>query len=159
MDTVDMPAKPLPLQLALFLILAITLVFSIWVRLIGAGWLLVFFGIPLLILAVSHFVSQISAIRKVPRMKPAYISVILASDLLLFLGFALQVDFGDAPGSYLAIAAFYNFYFGRGGGGPIPDGQSSFYMVASLVFLVAVIASWIFLLRSSSLKRDGDTGK
>ncbi len=158
MDTVDTPAKPIRLQLSLFLILVITLVLSIWVRLMGAGWYLIFFGIPLLILAVLHLLFQVSAIRKISKMKPAYAAVILASDLLFFLGFALQVDFGDAPGAYLAIAAFYGYYFGSGAK-PIPDGLSSSFMVISIICLVAVIASWVILHRASFLKRDGDNGK
>lgn len=138
----------------LFFIMVMTLVFSIWVRLMVSGWYLILFGIPLLILAEQHFVFQVSAIRKVSKMKPSHILLILVSNLFFFLGFALQVDAGDAPGAFLAVAVFYNHYFGNGAGGPMCDGQFYQCMYPSIYFLVALIASWFFLLRTSFWKRE-----
>jgi hypothetical protein len=86
-------------------------------------------------------------------MKPSYILLILLSNLFLFLGFALQVDVGDAPGSYLAIVVFYEKYFKHGSWNTIPDGQSSIYMYTSIGFLIALIVSWFFL-RGKSFRKQ-----
>ena len=89
-------------------------------------------------------------------MEPSYILLILLSNLLLFLGFASQVDVGDAPGSYLAIAVFFEKYFKHGSLKSIPDGQSSIYMYISIGFLIALIVSWFFLLGKSFLKQENN---
>jgi hypothetical protein len=132
----------------------VTLILGIWVRLTGAGWLIIIWGIPLLILAALHFGYQLKAIGRVPKMEPSYVLLILLSNLLLFLSFASQVDFGDAPGSYLAIAVFYERYFESGALQPIPDGQASIYMYISIGFLIGLIVSWFFLLGKSFLKQQ-----
>jgi len=115
---------------------------------------LVFLGIPLLFLAALHLMFQVSAIRRVSKMKPAYIPLILLSDLFFFLGFTLQVDFGDEGGAYLAIVAFYDLYFKHGARDYIADGQFYTFVYASIAFLVALIVSWFFLRGKSFLKQQ-----
>jgi hypothetical protein len=127
---VESPPKSTLLQPALLLIMAATLILGIWVRLTGIGWNILLWGIPLLLLATFHCWFQVKAIHRVPKMEPEYILLILLSNLFLFLGFTLQVDSSDAPGSYVAILIFYEKYFKHGSWEYIPDRQSTFYMYA-----------------------------
>ena len=154
MNTVETPAKTILLQRTLFIVMAVTIILGIWIRLIGVGWFLVFLGLPLLFLAILHTRFQVSAIRRVPNMKPSYVSLILLSNLFFFLGFALQVDFGDQGGEYLAIAAFYDLYFNQGPRNYIPDSQSYIYIYTSIGFLLALIVSWFFLRGKFFLKQE-----
>jgi hypothetical protein len=87
-------------------------------------------------------------------MKPAYIPLILLSNLFFFLGFALQVDFGDEGGAYLAIVSLYDLFVKPGARDYIADGQFNTYVYASIAFLVALIVSWFFLRGKSFLKQQ-----
>lgn len=141
--------KAFLLQLIMFLVMTGIITLGIWVRIMNVGWFLVFSFIPLILVVILHFVFQILAIYMVPKMKPSYIALILLSNLFFFLGFALQIDFGDGPNSGgLAIAVFYNYYFNHASGNNSPGGGQFDYifMFISIGFLVALIVSWFFLL-------------
>jgi hypothetical protein len=154
MNSAESRQMSILLQLTLFLIMTVTLILAIWVRLTGAGWFIILWGIPLLILAILHFGFQVTAIRKASKMKPSYILLMLLSNLFLFLGFALQVDAGDGPGSYLAIVVFYHKYLKHSYANPVPQGQFSFYLYTNIAFLIALIVSWFFLLGTSFRKQE-----
>jgi len=143
-------------EITLWLIMITTIIMGMWIRTIGVGWGLLVFGIPLLIIGILHFVFQVSAIRRVSKMKPSYIPMILLSNLFFFLGFALQVDAGDGSG-YLAIAVFYGHYISRESWDYVLSHQPaglSIYMFTSIAFLVALIASWFFLRGKHLLKQE-----
>ncbi len=149
MNVFESPTKISPLELTLYLVMAVTLLLGIWIRLMGVGWYLVFFGLMLIVIAGFHLRFQVSAIRRVSKMKPSYIWLILLSNLFFFLGFALQVDFGDQYGGYVALAIFYDYYFKHESWDYLMNHQPvelNTYMYASIAFLVALIVSW-FLLR------------
>jgi hypothetical protein len=105
-------------------------------------------------LAALHFMFQVRAIRRVSKMKPSYIPLILLSDLFFFLGFTLQTDFGDQGGAYLAIVAFYDNFFNDGTRTNIPEVNSFLYMYISIGFLVALIVSWFFMRGKYFLKQE-----
>ena len=116
-------------KLYLYIVLAATLIAGIGIRLSHVGWIFVFLGIPLLLVAILHCVIQFFAIHKPSDMKSSYKSLILLSNLFFLLGFALQSDFGDLPGdSFPSDGNLWNLYF-----------------LASIAFLIALIISWIFL--------------
>ena len=150
-SSVETPTKTSPLQRTLYLVMAVTLILGTWARLVGIGWILIFIGIPLLFLAILHLMFQVWAIRRVSKMKPAYIPLILLSNLFFFLGFALQVDFGDEGGAYLAIVSLYDLFFKPGARDYIAAGQFNTYVYASIGFLAALIVSWFFYAGSYSL--------
>jgi hypothetical protein len=157
MNTVESPAKISSLQITLYLVMAATLILAIWIRLMGAGWFLVIFGLILVIIAGFHLRFQVSAIRRVSKMKPSYISLILLSNLFFFLGFALQVDFGDQYGDYVALAIFYDHYFKHESWDYLMEHQPAelnIYMYTSIAFLVALIVSWFFLRGKHFLKQE-----
>ncbi len=156
MSTVETPAKTTSLQLTLYLVMAVTIILAILIRIMSPGWFLVFLCIPLMFLAALHFMFQVRAIRRVSKMKPSYISLILLSDLFFFLGFALQTDFGDQGGGYLAIVAFYDYFFSDGTRTNISGVNSYLYMYISLGFLVALIVSWFFLRGKYFLKQENN---
>jgi len=145
------------LQLTLYLVMIATIILSVWIRMIGAGWLLFLFFIPLVIVSVIHFVTHINAIRKIPVMKPHYIFLILSSNLFFFLGYTLQVDTGDTSGG-LALALFFKEYFNF-----IPrflrihSSEESKFMLISLCSLIAVIASWFFLIPGKYFLKESNS--
>jgi hypothetical protein len=106
-------------------------------------------------IVVLHFGLQVTAIRRSWKMKSSYITLILLSDLFLFLGFALQVDVADGPGSYVAIDIFYNSFFGHGDLSAVTTRQTSIDVYASLTFLIALLISWFFFLGKSFLNQEG----
>jgi hypothetical protein len=156
MNSVKYPPMSFLLQPTLFVVMNVSLILAIWVRLTGAGWGIILWGIPLLLLAALHFGVQVTAIRRVPEVEPSYILSILLSNLFLFLGFTLQVDVGDTPEYYLALAVFYNKYLKGGYGNPVPDAQVSIYMLTSIGFLIGLIACWFLLLGKSFRKRENN---
>lgn len=145
------------LQLTLYLVMIATIILSVWIRMIGAGWLLFLFFIPLVIVSVIHFATHVNAIRKIPVMKPHYIFLILSSNLFFFLGYTLQVDTGDTSGG-LALALFFKEYFNF-----IPrflrihSSEESKFMLISLCSLIAVIASWFFLIPGKYFLKESNS--
>lgn len=156
MNTAESPSKSNRIQIVLYLVMSVALVLGIWIRLLGAGWFLVCLGLPLIIIAILHLMFQISAIRRISKMKPSYIPLILLSNLFFFLGFSLQIDFGDQGGGYLAIVAFYDFYFNSEARSYV-NGNTYLYLFISLGFLVALIVSWILLLGKLFIKQKNST--
>lgn len=156
-NTVETSRKTILLQLTLFLVMATTLILGIWIRLMGVGWYLVFYGLILVIIAGFHLRFQVSAIRRVSKMKRSYIPLILLSNLFFFLGFTLQVDFGDQYGGYVALAIFYDYYFKHESWDYLMQHQPmelDIYMYTSIAFLVALIVSWSFLRGKHFLKQE-----
>jgi hypothetical protein len=144
------------IQPILFLVMAITVCLGILVRASAAGWFMLFFFIPDVILTILHFVVQIRAIRRISEMKPSYVPLILLSNLFFFLGFALQVDFGDAPGTYVAILAFFSFNFNKHWALEQIPGDNLFekFLLTSIGFLIALIVSWSLLNGKLLLKKE-----
>jgi len=151
------PSTAIPgLQPTLFLVMAITVGLGVLVRLSAAGWLMILFFIPDVILTIIHSFIQIRAIRRVSEMKPSYVPLILLSNLFFFLGFALQVDFGDAPETYVAILAFFSFHFNKPWALEEIPGNNGFetFFLTSIGFLIALIVSWFLLSGKLFLKKE-----
>jgi hypothetical protein len=116
------------------------------------GWVLIILGIPLLIIMGLHAGILNGAIKKIPDTKPIYSYLILVSNLFFFLGFVLQVDYGDGPDAYVPI--FLPIFSGLS----LPSvskGPGIFTEISTTSF-IALLISWILLLTLSHslLKRD-----
>jgi hypothetical protein len=125
-----------PTQRTLRIVLYAVLAVSILLRLTVFGYMLIFFGIVLLIGVIIHVKVQNGAIQRLPRKPTWYALLILASDLFLFLVFALQAD-GFDYGIRLPIMFWRD----------IPP-NSSLLTTASSVSMLAVLAlivSWLVL--------------
>lgn len=132
------------------LVLIITIALGWMIRLSVTSLLLLILYFPLLVITIGHIVVQIWAILNIPKMRPSYISFMLISNLLFFLGFALQVDGGSDTKSQLLIAVFFqrnifnqetsNYAFSN-----YPK-LLDLFMIISIISLIQLIASWFFLL-------------
>jgi hypothetical protein len=96
-------------KLLFSVLLFFTVAFSWLVRLSGAGWYLVFFGIPMLIMTFVYISNYVSAIVKIPLGKPW---IMATSNLLFFLFFALQYDGADSADSTGTSLYFFMRSFG-----------------------------------------------
>lgn len=120
----------------------VTVLLAFFIRILTPGWLLIIFGIPLLIAILIHVLVQSRAINKVPETKPAYVSLILLSNLFFFLGFVLQVDAGDDPNMYVPILYHHAF--------SIESKWPDIFSVVSAVSFLALVISWVALLALSN---------
>ena len=134
-------------QTLLRTVLTITVILSILIRMGTAGWMLILFGIPLLIALSLHIGILKGAIHKIPETKPIYAYLIILSNLFFFLGFVLQVDADDAA---VYVPIFFRYPFPSGS--PWPD----MFSKISVASFVALLVSWILLLtlRNSVLKKE-----
>ena len=133
----------------------LAVVLGIWIRLSAPGWLLVITGVILLILMVAHPIVQAIAVLNGGAHRMRIASLLLLSDVFFVLGFGFQIDFTDAPGSYMALTSFY-YQVIRGLGSSsmptVPDGLSALYVALTVAFLVGLIVTWGLLL-AVSLRR------
>jgi hypothetical protein len=129
-------------------VLIVTVILSAIIRVGTAGWMLIIWGIPLLIILSLHTGILNGAIKKIPDTKPIYSYLMIVSNLFFFLGFVLQVDYGDGPGSFIPI--FFRFSFPSGSKWP------GVFNAISLGSFIALLISWILLLTLSNsfLKKD-----
>lgn len=135
-------------QTLLRAVLTVTVILSIVIRIATAGWVLIILGIPLLIVISLHTGILKGAIQKIPDTKPLYSYLIIVSNLFFFLGFVLQVDYGDGPGGYVPIFFRYSF--------PAESKWPDIFSAISVGSFVALLISWIMLLTLSNslLKRE-----
>jgi len=90
-------------------LLIFTVVLSWLARLSGAGWYLVFLGIPLLIMTILHIGFHLYAIVKIPEGK---LRVIAQSHLFFFFFLTLQYDGADTKDSVGISLYFFMHSFG-----------------------------------------------
>ena len=100
------PKRP---QQFFFTLLYVTVALSWIVRLFGIGWFFVFFWILLLIGTSKYIGIHKRAIVRISSEKPG---LLVLSNILFFLCFALQSDFGDD--SYTGGIAIFAFLRGLG---------------------------------------------
>ena len=129
-------------------VLIVTVILSSIIRIRTGGWVLIIFGIPLLIIIGLHAGILNGAIKKVPDTKPIYSYLVIVSNLFFFLGFVLQVDYGDGPGAYVPIFFRYSF--------PSESKWPGIFNAISVGSFIALLISWILLLTLSNslLKRE-----
>jgi hypothetical protein len=139
-------------QTLLRAVVAVTVLLSILIRIGTAGWLLILFGIPLLIVTSLHAGYMKGAIRKIPATKPMYAYLIILSNVFFFLGFVLQVDYDDSGDACVPI--FFPFFSGISF--PSDSKWPDIFSALSVGSFVALLISWILLLTLSNslLKRD-----
>lgn len=139
-------------QTLLRAVLTVTVLLSIIIRIATPGWMLILFGIPLLIVISLHTGFLNGAIQKIPDTKPIYAYLIIVSNLFFFLGFVLQVDFGDAPERYVPI--FLPFFSGVSF--PSESKWPDIFRAISVGSFVALLINWVLLLTLSNslLKRE-----
>ena len=140
------------IQAILRSVLIVTVVLSFIIRIEAGGWILIIFGIPLLIIMVIHIGILNWAIKKIPNTKPIYPYLLIVSNLCFFLGFVLQVDAGDSPGAYVPI------FFPMLSGFTFPDESKwpGIFSTISMGSFSALLISWILLLALSNslLKKE-----
>jgi hypothetical protein len=136
------------IQTLLRIVLNVTVILSLIIRIMTAGWVLIIFGIPLLIVLSLHAGFLKAAIKKIPETKPLYSYLIVLSNLFFFLGFTLQVDYGDAPEAYVPL--FFGVSF------PAESHWPGIFSKISVGSFAALVLSWILLLTLSKsvLKKE-----
>ena len=118
-----------------------------WIRLSAPGWLLLFLGLILLALMVIHPVVQAIAVLRGGKHRIAVPILLLLSDVFFVLSFGFQMDWGDAPGSYMALTSFYFQVFLRADSAPaVPAAQEGLFLALAIVFTGALVLSWVRLL-------------
>jgi hypothetical protein len=139
-------------QTLLRAVLTVTVLLSILIRIGTPGWMLILFGIPLLIVTSLHVGCINGAIQKIPDTKPMYSYLILLSNLFFFLGFVLQVDFDDSGDAHIPI--FLPFFSGISF--PFESKWTDMFSAISVGSFIALVVSWILLLtlHNSLLKRE-----
>jgi hypothetical protein len=111
-------------------------------KLAAGGWYIIIFGLPYIAVLVAHFLVHRRASRALDRTAGALITAI-GSDLLLIVGFLLQLDQGDNPNPWLTITALTS----DGPGYPGSDAPNWWPgSVMNLVVLLPVAVSWVALL-------------
>lgn len=143
------------IQAILRSVLIVTVVLSFIIRIEAGGWILIIFGIPLLIIMVIHIGILNWAIKKIPNTKPIYPYLLIVSNLCFFLGFVLQIDYGDAPIAYVPI------FFPTISGITFPIGHygskwPGIFSAISMGSFIGLLLSWILLLALSNslLKKE-----
>src|SRR5512140_3097104 len=119
-------------------IAVVTVGLAIAVRLAAPGWMLLIFGLPLLIMGIVHIIVHAIAGAKATSHNRRFRLLLLLSDLDLFLGFALQADAGDAPGTYVGLVSVFKRLFLPGADYAINDSGylSSILTIGSFLLLV-----------------------
>lgn len=133
-------------QTLLRAVLAVTVILSIIIRIGTPGWIIIFLGIPLLLVISLHTVILTVAIQNIPTTKPIYSYLIVISNLFCFLGFVLQVDYGDGPGAYVPI--FLPLFSGISF--PSESIWPDIFSAVSVGSFGALLISWILLLTLSN---------
>jgi hypothetical protein len=98
------PPRP-PANPTVVMVAALVAFVSLLVRFQSAGWFIILFAIPYLVICVIHVLVHWKASRY-----PTLLvrSLIIASDVLLFIAFMLQWDIGDNEHGWLAITALFS---------------------------------------------------
>jgi len=133
-------------------VLIVTVILSFIIRIMTPGWILIIFGIPLLIIVGLHTGILNWAIKKIPATKPIFPYLMIVSNLFFFLGFVLQGDYGDSPGVYIPIF----FPFISGVSFPSVSKWPGIFSQISMGCFIALLLSWILLLTLSNslLKKE-----
>jgi hypothetical protein len=136
------------IQTLLRIVLNVTMILSLIIRMMTAGWVLIILGIPLLIVMSLHAGFLKEAIKKIPETKPLYSYLIVISNLFFFIGFTLQVDYGDAPTAHVPILFGVSFR--------AESNWPGIFSTISVGSFVALVLSWILLLTLSKsvLKKE-----
>lgn len=139
-------------QVLLKRVLIITLILGFSIRILTAGWMLLLFFIPLLIIMSLHGSIVNGSIKKIPYTKSPYEYIVLLSDLFFFLGCVFQADYGDAPGAYVPIL------FPILSGISIPESSSWLHVFSAISTgsFVALFLTWVLQLTLSQnvLKKE-----
>lgn len=132
---------------------AATALVSIAVRLLAAGWMIVIYAIPLLVVAIIHMIVHVRAATRLAARPGLPPRLFVLSDMLCLLGFALQPDFDDA-GFYFGLYMVWNLV---AHGGELHNTNSiDWYLVAfyaSLACLLGLVATWIIIWLRSLLPK------
>ena len=143
-------STPLPLWWLWITLGLLSVFLGTWIRLSAPGWLLLFLGIILLAFMVIHPVVQVIAVRNGGKRGIAIPILLLLSDVFFVLSFAFQMDWSDAPGSYMGLTSFYYQVFLRSDSAPaVAPEQEWLFLALALVFSAALVLSWVLLLRLS----------
>ncbi len=141
----------------------ITALVSVALRLLAPGWLILLFGIPLLMASIVHIIVHLRAARRAAPLPGSPIWLFILSDLLCFLGFGLQPDAGDAPGFYFGI---YNAWHLLASGGktdfPLIDVTNWFNVpfFVSIACLIGLVVTWAIIWgQSGAPKKEAVIGR
>ena len=126
------------LQRTLRIVSIVTMVLGFLIRVLTPGWMLLVFCIPILIALLIHVIIQYWAIKKIPQMKPAYMYLILLSNLFLFLGLTLPIDGGDDPHVYVPLLFQHAF--------PVEAKLPNVLNAISTASFLGLVISWAALL-------------
>ncbi len=124
-----------------------TMALSAWIRVTNIGWLLILGGVILCGLMVAHPIVHAVAALRGGGHRIAVPVLLLLSNLFMLLGFGLQADAGDAPGSTVAFTSFYYMIFRAANTVPtVTEDRANLLTNIALYFLGALMVSWIVLL-------------
>ncbi len=142
--------KPRKTTRMLFRVAAVfTVILALGVRVMGAGWFLILFGLFLLLGAVIHLLVQFAATGRRVRSDRLSGPWLALSDLCFFFGYALQMDGGDAAGCHIGLVNFLGSVAGI-----ITWGDSVWFRMNdicggfntfALVLLGVLIATWLII--------------
>ena len=126
-----------------------TAILALVVRVMGAGWYLILFGLFMLFGAVIHLLVQFAATGRRVRSDRLSGPWLALSDLCFFFGYTMQMDGGDASGCNIGLVNFLASLAGRirwGGAvwfytGDVCGGFNTF----ALVLLGVLIATWLII--------------
>ncbi len=138
----------------------ITAIVSAVLRLLAPGWMILLFGIPLLIAAVVHIIVHVRAATRPAEQLGSPVWLFFLSDLLCLLGFGLQPDASDAPGFYFGL---YNAWHLLTSGGrtdfPLIDLTNSWNLpfFASIACLIGLVVTWAIIWAQSGAPKNEST--
>ena len=124
----------------------LTVALATWVRLSAPGWMLLILGVVLLGFMLLHPIIHAIGARRAGRHRRLMPLLLLLSNLFFLLSFGFQVDYSDAPGSYMGFQVFAAQVLRGSADMPIlPEGNDALYLGLGLGFSVALIASWVVI--------------
>ena len=125
-----------------------TVILALFVRVMGAGWFLILFGLFLLLGPVVHLLIQFAATGRRVRTDRLSGPWLALSDVLFFFGYALQADGGDGAACHIGLVNFLASFAGLiTWGNTLPfrmDICGSFNNFA-LVLLGVLVATWLII--------------
>jgi hypothetical protein len=139
----------------------ITPVVSVVVRLLVPGWMILFWGIPLVLAAILHLIVHVSAASRLATRADAPSWLFILSNLLCFLGFGLQPDFGDGGEISFGFYRAWNLVAQGGNADSALIDSQTWYNILSFVSvtcLLGLLLTWIVIgIRTSSRKEKAMT--
>ncbi len=137
-------------NLVVFRVLAVfTVILGLFVRILGGGWLLILYGVFLLMIAGLHLILHFVASGSLARTgQPAGVWLVL-SNVFFFFGFAVQADGGDTAACNIGLV---NFVANLRGIEPWGDSVQLTMDVCgpannlALALLGALLATWVIIL-------------